>query len=129
MEHQIITAWAGLGIGVGQLIMIGWGLRQMGKASEERTLPLDIMGREPGAARMREESPQLNIGQGMREPGDGRPGQLDSTQPRDGVSRYRRGYAPGDGVSRYRPGDTRPGDTRPGADPSVSRHRAGDTRK
>ena len=78
MEHQIITAWAGLGIGVGQLIMIGWGLRQMGKvsedrnrqmskASEERTAQLDIMREESRGQLdiMREESRgQLDI---MRE--------------------------------------------------------------
>ena len=95
MEHQIITAWAGVGIGVGQLIMIGWGLRQMGKASEERTLQLDIM---------REESRgQLDI---MREESRGQTKVLaDIGQADIGHTR------PGDGVSRYRPGDTRPGDT------------------
>ena len=41
MEHEIITAWAGVGIGVGQLLLIGWGLRQMGKASEERNRKMD----------------------------------------------------------------------------------------
>ena len=41
MEHEIITAWAGVGIGVGQLLLIAWGLRQMGKASEERTRKMD----------------------------------------------------------------------------------------
>ena len=123
MEHQIITAWAGLGIGVGQLIMIGWGLRQMGKvsedrnrqmgkASEERTLQLDIM---------REESRgQLDI---MRE-------ESSSTSCAKRAARHHARGEPGadQSISRYRPGDTRPGDTRPGADPSVSRHRAGDTR-
>ena len=43
MEHEIITAWAGVGIGVGQLLLIAWGLRQMGKASQERNRQLDIM--------------------------------------------------------------------------------------
>ncbi len=41
MEHEIITTWAGVGIGVGQLLLIAWGLRQMGKASEERTRKMD----------------------------------------------------------------------------------------
>ena len=41
MEHEIITAWAGVGIGVGQLLLIAWGLRQIGKASEERTRKMD----------------------------------------------------------------------------------------
>ena len=41
MEHEIITVWAGVGIGVGQLLLIAWGLRQMGKASEERTRKMD----------------------------------------------------------------------------------------
>ena len=43
MEQEIITAWAGVGIGVGQLLLIAWGLRQMGKASQERNRQLDIM--------------------------------------------------------------------------------------
>ena len=43
MEQQIIATWAQVGVGVGQLILIGWGLRQMGKASEERNRQLDIM--------------------------------------------------------------------------------------
>lgn len=38
---RIITAWAGVGIGVGQLLLIGWGLRQMGKTSEERNRKMD----------------------------------------------------------------------------------------
>ena len=41
MEHEIITVWAGVGVGVGQLLLIAWGLRQMGKASEERTRKMD----------------------------------------------------------------------------------------
>ncbi len=43
MDHQIITAWAGVGIGVGQLLLIGWGLSQMGKSSQERNRQLDMM--------------------------------------------------------------------------------------
>ena len=46
MEHQIITAWAQVAatvvIGLGQLGMIGWGLRQMGKASEDRNRQMSI---------------------------------------------------------------------------------------
>ena len=42
-----IAAWAQVGVtatvGVGQLILIAWGLRRMGKASEERNRQLDIM--------------------------------------------------------------------------------------
>ncbi len=41
MDHELITAWAGVGIGVGQLLLIAWGLRQMGKASEERNRKMD----------------------------------------------------------------------------------------
>ena len=41
MEHAIIIAGAEVGIGIGQLIMIGLGLRQLNKASEERTRQLD----------------------------------------------------------------------------------------
>ena len=43
MEHQIITAWAQVGIGVGQLLLIGWGLSQMGKSSKDRNRQLDMM--------------------------------------------------------------------------------------
>jgi len=43
MEHEIITAWAGVGIGVGQLLLIAWGLRLMGKASDARNRQLDAM--------------------------------------------------------------------------------------
>ena len=46
MEQQIITAWAQVAatvvIGLGQLGMIGWGLRQMGKASEDRNRQMSI---------------------------------------------------------------------------------------
>ena len=48
MEHEIITAWAGVGIGVGQLILIAWGLRQMGKSSEERNRKMDQQEVEAG---------------------------------------------------------------------------------
>ena len=47
MEQQIITAWAQVAatvvIGLGQLGMIGWGLRQLGQASNDRNRQLDIM--------------------------------------------------------------------------------------
>ena len=36
MEQQMVVTWAQVGIGVGQLVMIGVGLWQMNKASEER---------------------------------------------------------------------------------------------
>ena len=60
MEQQIITAWAQVAatvvIGLGQLGMIGWGLRQLGQASNDRNRQLDIMESrptraEPGAGR------------------------------------------------------------------------------
>ncbi len=44
MEHEIITVWAGVGIGIGQLGLIGWGLWQMSQASKERNLQLDQQG-------------------------------------------------------------------------------------
>ncbi len=58
MEHQIIATWAQVGVGIGQLIMIGWGLRQMGKASEDRNRQLDIMAASQSeqAQALREES-------------------------------------------------------------------------
>ena len=43
MEHQIIATWAQVGIGIGQLVLISWGLWQMKMASEERNRQLDIM--------------------------------------------------------------------------------------
>ena len=43
MEHEIITAWAGVGIGVGQLLLIAWGLWQMRVSSQERNRQLDAM--------------------------------------------------------------------------------------
>ena len=36
MEQEMVVTWAQVGIGVGQLVMIGVGLWQMNKASEER---------------------------------------------------------------------------------------------
>ena len=50
MEHEVITAWAGVGIGVGQLLLIGWGLWQMRVSSQERNRQLDAM-EPPNASR------------------------------------------------------------------------------
>lgn len=83
MEHQIITAWAGVGIGIGQLLLIGWGLRRMGKASDDRNRQLDIMEssqREQsraqaealgkvGQALDRQGQVLADIGQGIRDQG------------------------------------------------------------
>ena len=67
MEHAIIIAGAEVGIGIGQLIMIGLGLRQLNKASEERTRQLDIM--ESGQREQsRTQAEALGkIGQGIEE--------------------------------------------------------------
>ena len=47
MEDQLIATWAQVWVsgtvGFGQLLLIGWGLRQMGKASDARNRQLDIM--------------------------------------------------------------------------------------
>ena len=47
MEHEIIAAWAQvfatLVVGLVQCGLIAWGLRQMGRASEDRNRQLDIM--------------------------------------------------------------------------------------
>ena len=43
MEQEMVATWAQVGIGVGQLLLIGWGLYQMGKASTERNRQLDLM--------------------------------------------------------------------------------------
>ncbi len=58
MEQQLIATWAQVAVGVGQLVMIGWGLRQMGRASEERNRQLDIM-----------EANQRDQGQALRQIG------------------------------------------------------------
>lgn len=58
MEQQLIATWARVAVGVGQLVMIGWGLRQMGRASEERNRQLDIM-----------EANQRDQGQALRQIG------------------------------------------------------------
>ena len=36
MEHEVITAWAGVGIGVGQLLLIAWGFRLMRLGTDQR---------------------------------------------------------------------------------------------
>lgn len=45
MEEQLIATWAQVyvsgAVGFGQLLLIGWGLRQMGKASDTRNRQLD----------------------------------------------------------------------------------------
>ena len=41
MEHEVITAWAGVGIGVGQLPLIAWGLWQMSQSGKRRDRALD----------------------------------------------------------------------------------------
>ena len=68
IEHEISTAWAGVGIGIGQLIMIGWGLWQMSQASKERNLQLDQQGqalRDQGQA-LRDQGQVLGqIGQAL----------------------------------------------------------------
>ena len=43
MEHEIIAMWAQVAVGIGGLILVGRGLKQMGKASEERNRQLDLM--------------------------------------------------------------------------------------
>ena len=58
MEQPLIATWAQVAVGVGQLVMIGWGLRQMGRASEERNRQLDIM-----------ETNQRDQGQALRQIG------------------------------------------------------------
>ena len=58
MEHQIIAAYAGVVVGLGQLGMIGWGLWRMGKSSGERNRQLDQQGEVLGelAAGLREQT-------------------------------------------------------------------------
>ena len=46
MEYEVVTAFAQVAqvlVGVGGLILVGRGLQQMGRTSEERTRQLDIM--------------------------------------------------------------------------------------
>ena len=65
MEHEILAMWiraaqvfATLAIGLGQIGMIGWGLRRMRLAAEERNQQLDIMA-----------STQQDQGQALRDIG------------------------------------------------------------
>lgn len=65
MEHEILAMWiraaqvfVTLTIGLGQIGMIGWGLRRMRLAAEERNEQLDIMA-----------SAQRDQGQALRDIG------------------------------------------------------------
>ena len=65
MEHEILAMWiraaqvfVTLAIGLGQIGMIGWGLRRMRLAAEERNQQLDIMA-----------STQQDQGQALRDIG------------------------------------------------------------
>ena len=65
MEHEILAMWIRaaqvfvmLAIGLGQIGMIGWGLRRMRLAAEERNEQLDIMA-----------SAQRDQGQALRDQG------------------------------------------------------------
>ena len=72
MEHEILAMWiraaqvfVTLAIGLGQIGMIGWGLRRMRLAAEERNEQLDIM-----AAAQRDQGQALrDIGQALRDQG------------------------------------------------------------
>ena len=41
MEQELIDMWAQVGVGVGQLLLIAWGLQRMSEASAERNRQLD----------------------------------------------------------------------------------------
>ena len=80
MEHESLVLWiratqviVTLGIGVGQIGMIGWGLRRMRLAGDERNRQLDIMEanqREQGHA-LREQGHALGkIGQALDRQGE-----------------------------------------------------------
>ena len=43
MEQEMVATWAQVGIGVGQLVMIGFGLWQMSQGGKRRDRQLDIM--------------------------------------------------------------------------------------
>ena len=70
MEHDILAMWiqaaqvvVTLGIGLGQIGIIGWGLRRMRLAAEERNQQLDIM-----ASAQRDQGQALrDIGQALRD--------------------------------------------------------------
>ena len=72
MEHESLVLWiratqvfVTLGIGLGQIGMIGWGLRRMRLAADERNRQLDIM-----EANQREQGQALrDIGQALRDQG------------------------------------------------------------
>ena len=43
MEQEPVGMWARAGVGVSQLTLIAWGLRQMSQASADRNRQLDIL--------------------------------------------------------------------------------------
>ena len=43
MDHQIIATWARVGVGVGQLVLIGWGLWQISQSGKRHDRQLDVM--------------------------------------------------------------------------------------
>ena len=79
MEHDILAMWiqaaqvvVTLGIGLGQIGMIGWGLRRMRLTAEERNQQLDIMAsaqQDQGRA-LRDQGQALrDQGQALRDQG------------------------------------------------------------
>ena len=72
MEHGILAMWiqaaqvvVTLGIGLGQIGMIGWGLRRMRLATEERNQQLDIMA----SAQQDQGQALRDIGQALQDQG------------------------------------------------------------
>ena len=41
MDHQLIATWAQVGMGVGQLLLIAWGLWQLSQSGKRRDRALD----------------------------------------------------------------------------------------
>ncbi len=59
MDQQIIATWAQVGVGVGQLILIGCGLWLMGQSGKRRDRALDQQGEALG-----------KMGQGLERQGE-----------------------------------------------------------
>ena len=82
MEQELVGMWAQAGVGVGQLALIAWGLRQMSQASADRNRPLDIM-----EARQEAQSQARQLHPGYAEL-PGRFGHRDSSALEDAVLKH-----------------------------------------
>ena len=82
MEQELVGIWTQAGVGVGQLALIAWGLRQMSQASADRNRQLDIM-----EARQEAQSQARQLHPGYAEL-PGRFGHRDSSALEDAVLKH-----------------------------------------